>query len=83
MPTSSIQQILDDAIKLKRDAHGNPRYFIPAAHMPVGPGAQAATDVGLFKYRGFNLGPGFVIQSYDLERDIISVLRALGVKIPK
>ncbi|MFZ3581413.1 hypothetical protein ACOI1H_04470 [Loktanella sp. DJP18] len=83
MKRSPIQHILDDVVRLKRDAWGNPRFFIPAVHMPIGPGAQAGNDIGLYKYRGFNLGRGFVIQSCDLENDLIRVLGVLGVNVMK
>lgn len=82
MKLSPIQHILDDVVRLKRDAWGNPRYFIPARHMPIGPGAQAGCDIGLYFYRGFKLGRGFVMQSYHLEDDLIRVLGELGVNVP-
>ena len=83
MKNSPIQHILNDVTPMKQDNYCFPRYHIPHFHFPVGPGSQEANDIGLYKYRGYKLGKGFVLPSRSLETDLIKVLRALGVKIPE
>ncbi|SFB14804.1 hypothetical protein SAMN05421688_3240 [Poseidonocella pacifica] len=82
MKRSPIQHILDDVTPMKQDVYGFPRYHIPHIHFPVGPGSREANDIGLYKYRGYKLGQGFVLPTRSLEADVIKVLRALGVKTP-
>ncbi|CAM3871880.1 hypothetical protein PHIN109289_14130 [Phaeobacter inhibens] len=66
MRSEKVQSIIKRTTRLDRDRNGNPRYFIPAACLPVEPGTRQARAIGLYKYRGDTYGLGFVVQSYDL-----------------
>ncbi|QQA44510.1 hypothetical protein [Pelagovum pacificum] len=68
---------------LPRDANGNARYFIPERRMPVAPGSKLARKVGLRKYRGKDLGPGFVIQAHHLATALHEVFAALDHHAPE
>lgn len=62
---------------LNRDINGNPRFFLPAAVIGIEANGDTRSKVGLTKYRGKGYGPGFVIQSYNLEGDMAVIIARL------
>ena len=67
--------IARQATRLDRDTNGNPRYYFPTVCFPFEPGSKEARRYGLYKYRGRQRAPGFVLQSYNLVEDIGNILR--------
>ena len=79
----SPSSLAAECVPLERDIYGNPRVYLPARAIGVEPGSRLARKVGLTKYRGKSLAPGFVVQSYDLEGDLAVVISALEEAAPQ
>lgn len=57
---------ITDFTRVDNDVYGNPRYYVPVYRLPK-LADKKRLNVGLEKYRGKKFGPGYVVQSYNLQ----------------
>ncbi len=81
MYSTEAKELAGQFSRIDSDVYGNPRYYIAQFDLPPAIRAKRLA-LGIVKYRGRRYGPGFVVQSYNLESDCETFLKAAADNAP-